>query len=411
MFNELKIIENIDILFKTKVILYGAGYHGKKTSALLKKAGIPLTCFCDGDSGKWGQSIDGKEIISPQMLKELDVTSELTIMITVLHDSLVLQIINAIENLNLRTANLLTPLGLDILLAQNIDSYRISESYRVFISHIAKLNNVFASYFEKQVIVSEIIAHEDDIDADVLVYQPGKVGSRTVFDSLLAIGAKAMHTHNLADLEFYDSETAVINEYLSMYRDAVKSHENIKLITLVREPIERDFSTIFQGIFMYKINAIMRQGESFVDACSKWLKKGALHGNKFTFARHQFDWFDCELKTVFGIDIFAHPFDREKGYSIIKQGNVEVLVMKLEKLNSLETVIGEFVGAPNFKLANANEGRKKSYKYIYDNVRQVIKIPKEVVSAYYDNNPRMDHFYTSEEKAAFLKKWENNIEQ
>ncbi len=28
---------------------------------------------------------------------------------------------------------------------------------------------------------------------------------------------------------------------------------------------------------------------------------------------------------------------------------------------------------------------------------------------YYDNNPRMNHFYTEEEKALFLKKWAKNI--
>ena len=68
--------------------------------------------------------------------------------------------------------------------------------------------------------------------------------------------------------------------------------------------------------------------------------------------------------------------------------------MKLEKLNSLESVIGEFVDAPNFRLLNANEGSSKIYKYLYKNVREVIKIPRKIADLYYKGNPRMGHFYT-----------------
>ena len=112
---------------------------------------------------------------------------------------------------------------------------------------------------------------------------------------------------------------------------------------------------------------------------------------------------------MFGIDVFEYPFDKEKGYSIIKKDNIEVLLMKLEKLNGLEQIIGRFAGAPHFKLINANIGEKKQYAYLYKDVKDTMKIPREVFDFYYKGNPRMDHFYSEEEKAAFLKKWEKNI--
>ena len=46
------------------------------------------------------------------------------------------------------------------------------------------------------------------------------------------------------------------------------------------------------------------------------------------------------MKEVFGIDVFAYPFDAEKGYTLIKEGNIELLLMKMEKLSELENVIG-----------------------------------------------------------------------
>jgi hypothetical protein len=124
---------------------------------------------------------------------------------------------------------------------------------------------------------------------------------------------------------------------------------------------------------------------------------------------HQFNWFDNEIKAVLGIDVYKHPFNREKGYSIIKQDNIEVLVLKLEKLNTLESVIGEFVGVSDFKLVNINEANSKPVKYLYKNVRESIKLPRKIFDFYYKDNPRMNHFYTKEEQAEFLKKWENNI--
>jgi len=85
-----------------------------------------------------------------------------------------------------------------------------------------------------------------------------------------------------------------------------------------------------------------------------------------------------------------------------------VLVIKLEKLNSLETVISEFIGVPRFKLVNNNEADSKSYKYLYKQVKDKIKIPREVFEFYYDD-PRMNHFYSDEEIEGFYRKWENNI--
>jgi glutamate mutase epsilon subunit len=132
-------------------------------------------------------------------------------------------------------------------------------------------------------------------------------------------------------------------------------------------------------------------------------------GNRHNKYLDVFEWFDVELKAVFGIDVYDYPFDREKGYSIIEQDNVEVLVIKLEKINSLEQVIGDFVEVSDFKLINSNVSDKKPYKYLYKNMREEIRIPREVVDRYYKNSPRMKHFYTEEEINMFYKKWEKNI--
>ncbi len=126
---------------------------------------------------------------------------------------------------------------------------------------------------------------------------------------------------------------------------------------------------------------------------------------------YQLIWFDTEMKAILGIDVFEHPFDKEGGYSIIKQDNIELLLLKVERLSKLEPVIGEFVGAPHFRLLRANEADDTPLKYLYKNVKDNIKIPEETLTELYKkSNTFMDHFYTEEEKDGFYKKWSRDIE-
>jgi hypothetical protein len=155
-------------------------------------------------------------------------------------------------------------------------------------------------------------------------------------------------------------------------------------------------------------NGYLSSDDSLLEACAEGIRRRATQNGKCDNG-YQFEWFNAELKEVFGIDVYSYPFDKDKGYSVIKWDDIEVLVVKLEKLNELERIVGEFAGAPQFKLLNANEASKKGYRDLYRSIRESVKIPREVVSLYYDGNRFMDHFYSEEEKRSFLKKWQNNI--
>ena len=118
---------------------------------------------------------------------------------------------------------------------------------------------------------------------------------------------------------------------------------------------------------------------------------------------------DRELKEATGINIYQYPFDKEKEYAWIKEGNIEVLALTLEKLNENVEVLGEFVEKPDIKLQNANVGDEKQYKYIYEGLKKDIRLPSAVVKSQYKNNPLQDHFYTEEEKERFLRKWSRYV--
>jgi len=397
--NDLELIENIDILFKNDIVLYGAKACGKETQYFLKNAGVTVAFFCDGDSSKWGGGIDSIKILSPDELKRLDSDKKIVIIIASLDSFIIDQIINSIANLNLNTNKVYTRLALNLSIIQNINDKRINEAYRnrmIFSDKLRK--NMINDYFnihQCYLVIPRCIEQYNNI----LVYQPAKVGSTTIVESLNKLGINCAHLH------FFNAWKNKASDY---YQNLYKNMESVKIITLVREPISRLLSLIFYLIIYFDdYFKYLPSGTKLLDLCIKNLRWQNFEAELYRY--NQFDWFDNELKAVFDIDIYSYPFDKEKGFSIFKKNNIELLAIKLEKLNTLESVIGNFINVPHFKLENSNEGENKIYKYLYKNVKDSIKIPKEIFSEYYENNQKMNHFYSEEEKVNFLKKWEKNL--
>jgi len=454
--NELKLIENFDILYKNKIILYGAGSCGAKTHRLLTAMGMTIAHFCDCDLQKCGTYIDGTEIISPLMLRRLDENEDLAIIITTEIVAYSDQILEAIGKNGLRTGNIFTVIGLEVALMTNVNDARISNIGREIFLRENRVKKMTGKYHLERLITDMFIkcASAFADNNPVIVYQPGKVGSESISHSLTAAGIPNCHLHIMNTRNFIESvdDDAAVN--YAQCRETFRNSGVVRIITLVREPVSRMLSLLFEllgrtgvGFFVspgdslsvglkyidyYQYLYYFAKPKSFIEGIKKKLstfanfrssissigdiRKGIalLRSIKRKLSRmdvwfDQFGWFDSEIKEVFGVDVYAHPFDREKGYSIIKQGNVEVLIMKLEKLGALENVIGEFVGAPDFKLLRANEGSSKPYKYLYKNVQREVKLQREYFNLFYVDNPQMDHFYSCDEKAAFWKKWENNI--
>ena len=406
--NELELIENIEILFNSKVILYGAGYQGVETLKKLRAIGVPVSFFCDSNVQKWDCCIDGVTILSIEDLVKLDKAAYLTIIITTDKSSNIDRIIQILTELKLNTEKIFTGFGLLISLAQNINNQKISNSDRARFLDIyynnVKLQDLLnvrkLDTWQSGAIIQSVERSINDIE-NILVYQPGKVGSSTVSDSLAAIGIPNTHVHFLTRYHYgIAKENDAIN--MKAYHDIFIRQKVVKIITLVREPVGRDLSSLFYNIWEFGLDCVMKPGETFIESCINNLVQNGKYMN------NEFDWFNEELKEIFSVDIYEHTFDRDKGYSIIRQDNIEVMVIKLERLSMLESAIGEFVGAPHFRLINSNEGESYPYRHLYNNIKEVIKIPRKVFDSHY-NDSRMGHFYSEDDKSAFWAKWEKNI--
>lgn len=104
----------------------------------------------------------------------------------------------------------------------------------------------------------------------------------------------------------------------------------------------------------------------------------------------------------------SYPFDKEKGYTIIKEGNIEVFVYQLEKLNDVFLELSDWVGVPFEKMVNANKAEDKWVGESYKQACKEIEITQEYFDRCY-NEPYVKHFYSDEDIEKFKERWRSHI--
>ncbi|MHA2427317.1 MAG: putative capsular polysaccharide synthesis family protein [Candidatus Hermodarchaeia archaeon] len=252
----------------------------------------------------------------------------------------------------------------------------------------------------------------------ILIYQMGKVGSATVYETLLRanLSHPIYHIHFLSNRgirnaeEFFLNLTNPINpghlRLSKILRQILDKNSGTgwKVITLVREPIARDISDFFQTLDRYHPE-LMENGEIKTNEIIELLV------NAFSDYEPDADyantWFDKELKNVFCVDVYAYGFDLEKGYSIIRdRGNAEVLILRVEDLNmNLENALVRFLDLNNpISIIKSNVGSEKKYAEAYGNVLKDIRIPKAVCRKIYSAK-YAQHFYSKRMLDKFTQRW------
>ncbi len=231
----------------------------------------------------------------------------------------------------------------------------------------------------------------------VLVYQMGKVGSTSLVKSL----PQAMHAHSL----YWNNPCSVRNELdltfverikmkliYFIIRGCIKLRREVKIISMVRDPLERDISMFFQDL-PYWLVSYQKDNPHFEKTNTKdYLMKVFEEGFDFSYCEN---WFDTELKKFSGIDIYKYPFEPNKGFTILNKGKFKVLVVNFEMLkekpDETELIISEFVNTP-CELVSENNSNKKWYSSVYSNFKNEYKAELRK-SNKYKNHKIKSHFY------------------
>ncbi len=251
-------------------------------------------------------------------------------------------------------------------------------------------------YLKRLIIRKEII----------LVYTLGKVGSSTVTKTLKTFSPKKiiLQPHFLSQhyLTKVLPNTIHYNNNIKVAKNVFKTlntfpNKNIKIITLVREPIGRDISNIFQN------------PKDFVD--DKSILNISVHDLIKIYKEkenHEYTlkWFDDEFYHYTNTNIYEQPFNNENKYFQFKTTqSIDVLVIKMEYLTEVGPIaLSDFLKVKIPCLVNSNTGAKKETSILQKNFVREYKPTEEEITKVY-NSEYMNFFYSENEIQNFKNKW------
>jgi hypothetical protein len=278
------------------------------------------------------------------------------------------------------------------------------------------LNPQFPAYAIGRVSYFVIMLLFDDmkLEESIIIYTVGKVGSCTMLNSLKAVAGNRMiyqiHTLDKEAISerYYENlnrpapghimRSRIVRDQLGKGLDS----KRVKIISLTREPISRNISAFFENIETF-VPGFYERGDNtepgkLNDLIQLFLNE---HAHVDPSA-----WFDAEIKTSFGIDIFLSEFPKMKGYKIYRGDCADLFVLRLENIEQCccNDDFLDFCEIWRFNLINVNLADRKSYYEVYQKFIDAIEFPFSYVDKMYSSR-YAQHFYSDEEINMFIKKW------
>ncbi len=383
--SDVNLLDDMCFFEGKDVYIYGTGDYGVRSARMLDKIGVFDYTFCNSDRTREGTKRLGNRIVHPSRIP--DRASSVAIIAVSPQNK---QYIKEMERelSALPSVNTISYVGLELFCAV-FDLSREGSLERMLNQSIA----------ESDEWARDMGVVKNAIDAEILVFQPAKVASTSVYQGILQLGLSVGHIHYLSIRQVPLKKR---QEYEELLQGATRGK---KFITLVREPIARQISLFFQALGSKNMFYTRLFQRNIADMGFQSTLREFMLSKDY----HLETWFETEFQPTTGIDIFRHPFDAEKGYTIIRENGIEVLLMTMEHLSSLEGVIGEFIGNSDFKLPKENVGAEKDYAKLYQETLDTVEIPREFFDHYYNDNPLMKHFYSQADIERFAARWRGHV--
>ena len=252
-------------------------------------------------------------------------------------------------------------------------------------------------------------------DLPVLIFQMGKVGSTTIAASLENHGIPARHMHTLswagiqhAENLFRSGPDKALPSWIRHYRgirthiDRLGSRAQWKIITLVRDPFRRYLSDLFQNLDRF-LPGLEKAAADPLAILRKHIENYLMRFDEKSDPACC--WFDKELQGVFGVDLLACPFNTAKGYQRYQTKHADILMIRLEDLDSCAAeAMADFLAIDTFQLADSNVSATKPYAALYRRLHDELRFERSLLDRFYSSRVAQ-HFYTASEIEAFKAKW------
>jgi len=231
----------------------------------------------------------------------------------------------------------------------------------------------------------------------------GKVGSTSLEASL----AKSRHLHTLYG--YPSARKAVDYKRRNLIKDIrrhtfwwfqrffIRRSSNIKIVSLVRNPFDREVSQFFQDLehwlsyYSLKFGIDKRlETTDFIEGCFE-------RAYDFEYAA---EWYYREIGRFTGIGLGDYKYDRDIGYAFAERGKYKVLLVRLDKLEMSRPTLERFLGK-ELNLSETNRGERKWYEPIYQKFKSEYVPSASVINKVFEDN--WASFMYSEKEWAEMK--------
>lgn len=396
------------------IILYGTSKLGKEIVMFLIELGMEnkVIAVIDSDEKKWGHEWIKYKIDSPFILNTL--SNESIIIITS-------EYIKEIHDFLQKKVKCLQKIcsAFSFKLAIHYDimndrcdyiKYEIRKNY-IKRYNLWKDNMLSILDNRRKQYFFHMLQYIMEREKSVIICGIQKTGNQTLKYSFSA-------DDETNDIVFLMHSLYLDNNTLKKIKDVLQNfkHHKIKLISGIREPIERIISQKWQNIhFPYRNNdtcipvVIDNKYENFMKNLINFEKiKGVTFNQGNGFYADIADWFKDIIEKTLEINVFDYSFDKQKGYTIIEKDNVSIFLYRLDKLSSLKKEIEKFSENSFFVLKKTNQAKDKQYNFAYNKYLKEVKVKQ----SFFDNlvlSKGMTHFYTEEECKIYKEKWKNKL--
>ncbi|MCR5100414.1 MAG: putative capsular polysaccharide synthesis family protein [Butyrivibrio sp.] len=403
--------DSFELLKNSKVVIFGTGNNGMFYYKRLLKWGIKTAFFCDNNKDRQLYTIDGISIISVDKLAELYDENTIVCVLSIYWNEIVRQ---------------LSLLGIDNII--------ILDEFKRRTEDIAKLQTFNDKNLMKEYINCKDIYYPSDIryegeawdyafeinsgevEEAVYICTPPSTGNRCI--------SKLCLDNNIKHCNLWNSTYLFTDNYKKLI-----SATKIKIITGVRETVGQNISAFMSHCQdFWDVEYYWKNGGDVQYLWDSWISKETeldyqwdRDENKnrikaeFPYASNfekylHFDFviqkfWDNQIKNFLGIDVLNYQFDKEKGYGIVESGNVEIFIYQLEKLDSLQSELSNFLGITITGISHENEGSKRWYSQIYKKFSKEIILSEEYISKCYDSD-LIRHFYCDEDIFKYKSRWQ-----
>ena len=261
----------------------------------------------------------------------------------------------------------------------------------------------------------------------LFVHQMGKVGSTTLVRSIKELDT--LPTWRIYQTHFLSPEGRALVEGLEakahggksnlpeatkiahaknqaiskhLYQGDFANRRAVKVISLVRDPVATNLSGFFHNTHWWPEDLIARS-RAYTPGWETELLDYFLSSYPHDVPA---DWFDMEMKAVFGIDVFAQDFDQQAGYQLYDSQAYPLLLLRLENMNeSMAAVVSNFLGLETLVFGRSNSASDKWYAELYRKFMETVTLPETYLDRVYGAQP-VNHFYSTSEIAKFRERWE-----